>query len=103
MQNSDRTPAEPSCYGDDYRVFKIEDGETHWLVEMLADEALEAHASEMGYESVEKYIDDMDGDVTCEPVLWNQEITVMEDDGNITKLARDWAVTHRGSFCSTAY
>jgi len=99
-------------YFGDYCVFKIEDGETHWCVEMLADEALKSHGVDsLGYESVEAYLDDM-GPVKCEAVHWSEEITVnfeverdgvYEGDVKHTKKARDWAVDYRGVFCSTVW
>ena len=90
-------------YADDYRVFKIQDGgETHWCVEMLADEALRSHGVDcLGYDSVDDYCDDM-WPVDCEPVHWSESITVTDDDGtSATKTAREWAIHRRGVFCST--
>lgn len=97
-------PRAAHCYADDYRVFRIEDGESHWCVEMLADEALKSLGVEsLGYKSVDEYCEDM-GPVKCEPVYWSDEITVKYDDGTSkTKRAREWAIEHRGVFCSTVW
>jgi hypothetical protein len=92
------------CYGDDYRVFRIDDGETHYVVEMLPEEAIKSHGVDgLGYESVEAYLDDM-GPIECEVVPPMQSITVRDDDGGSeTKSARDWAASRRGVFCSTCW
>jgi len=91
-------------YADDYHVFVIDDGERHWCVEMLADEALKSHGVDsLGYATVDEYMDDM-GPVKCEPAYWSDEITVKNDDGtSVTRKARDWAIDHRGVFCSTVW
>ena len=94
----------PVGYVDDYRVFLIEDGEKHWCVAMLADEALESHGiGSLGYKTVDEYNDEI-GSVKCEPVYWSDEITVRYDDSRkVTMKARDWAIEQRGVFCSTAW
>ena len=107
MQNENAQTAAPvdgSGYADDYRVFVIDDGERHWCVERLADEAMKAHGVDsLGYKSVEEYEDDM-GPVNCEPVYWSDKITVKYDEGiEVTRTARDWAKEHRGVFCSTSW
>lgn len=113
MSNSKEVPSDvdgascPSrCYGDDYRVFRIDDGEIHYVVEMLPEDAIRSHGVDvLDYESVEAYLDDM-GPIKCEVVPAMQEITVRNDhDGEEceTKTARDWAITHRGVFCSTCW
>lgn len=99
-------------YFDDYRVWVIEDGERHWCVEMLPEEALKSHGVDsLGYETVDEYLDDM-GPVTCETVWWSKQITVTfecDREGKSvgvvkhTRMARDWAVDYRGVFCSTTW
>lgn len=92
------------CYVDDYRVFRIDDGEIHYVVEMLPEEAIKSHGVDrLDYESVEAYMDDM-GPIKCEVVPSMRAITVGDDDGGSeTKWAREWAITHRGVFCSTCW
>ena len=89
-------------YLDDLRVFRIEDGETHWVVADLADEALQYHAIELGYDTADDYLKDAN-DVKCEPVLWSDSIRVRSDvDGSeVTMQAWEWALEGSGAFCST--
>jgi hypothetical protein len=92
------------CYADDYRVFQIDDGEIHYVVDMLPEEAIKSHGVDgLDYKTVESYLDEM-GPIECEVVPASQQITVRDDDGGSqTKAARDWAITHRGVFCSTCW
>jgi len=104
QSQSKQTPSASRCYGDDYRVFRIDDGEIHYVVEMRLEEAIKSHGVDgLEYKTVEEYLGDM-GPIKCEVVPASQEITVRDDDsGSETKIARDWAVTHRGVFCSTCW
>ena len=87
---------------DDRRVFKLEDGETHWIVAETADEALRIQAIDScGYESVEEYIEDIGG-VELEVCFWSFRITLVDDAGDThKKQAWEWALSEKGIFCST--
>lgn len=39
-------------------IFRIDDGETHWVCAENSDEAIEIHAKTFGYEDVKDYIED---------------------------------------------
>lgn len=88
-------------YAEDMRVFKVDDGETHWVVAKTAEEAIEAVTIEFGFGSVAQYRSDMNP--SCEPVFHADLITVGsgDDEESASKEAREWAIEKRGVFAST--
>jgi hypothetical protein len=93
-----------SAYQDGYSVYRISDGEIHWAVEMTKSEALESHAvKSLGYGSVKEYVDDM-GSVRVNELFPHEKIKVIYDNGRVVeRKAWEWAIDHRGVFCSTCW
>jgi len=93
-----------SAYQDDYQVFRIEDGESHWVIEMTKEEALASHGVEsLGYATVKEYKADM-GPVRVKKLWPHEKIKVTYDDGRVVeRKAWQWAIDHRGVLCSTCW
>lgn len=48
-----------SHYETELKLYRIEDGETHWLIAESASEAMMKHAESLGYDNEELYLGDM--------------------------------------------
>lgn len=96
------TTEQQTGYRDNRRVFKLHDGETHWIVAETAEQALRKQAIDScGYKSIEDYIDDIGG-IDLEVVFWSFKIRVSDDVGDsVEKQAWEWALSEKGMFCST--
>ena len=87
-----------------FKVFEIEDGETHMVAATSQDHALQFYAVELsGYESVERYKEDM-LDVEVLERLGETVIPVydIDDTGElIVKTAAEWADVEKPCVVST--
>lgn len=69
---------------DNRRIYKISDGENHWVIARNRNEAISIYAKDCGYGDSSKYIADMKPIVTmCGPM---EKISIIDDGGNKTIL-----------------
>lgn len=94
----------PKGYSGPVKIYRIDDGETHWVAATGSKVALRYHGVDsLGYESVAAYKRDL-GPVSIFRLFPHEWLKVTYDCGKVVGMrARDWAADQLGVFCSTVW
>lgn len=96
----------------DLHIFRIDDGETHWVCASSSEEALRIHAGMFGYSSFHEYVEDYSEPGDSGEMYLNVDVYKLKDDDKfwvrtdsekVEKTAKEWAENGRGFIASTVF